>query len=136
MEDNVFGERLRKLRLERGKTIYNVADDFYLSASVIGCYERGVNEPPLGRVTAFAKYYGVSTDYLLGMTDIRTADNDMKCACIMTGFSNEIIEMLHYLSGISWAKEMIGDAIRAMMGGVSMQQFEEHFQKGEIKNAE
>ena len=46
MQDNILGKRLRELRQERGKTIYNVADDLYLSASAIGCYERGTNDPP------------------------------------------------------------------------------------------
>lgn len=103
---------------------------FYLSASVIGCYERGTNDPPLERVAAFAIYYGVSTDYLLGLSDSRVADGDK------TGFSDEIMGMLHYLSGIPWAKAMVSDTIRAIMGGVASQKLEEHFQKGQTEYAE
>ena len=130
MQDNILGKRLRELRQERDKTIYNVADDLYLSASVIGCYERGTNDPPLERVAAFAIYYGVSTDYLLGLSDNRVADGDK------TGFSDEIMGMLHYLSGIPWAKEMVSDTIRAIMGGVASQKLEEHFQKAQTEYAE
>lgn len=130
MQDNMLGKRLRELRQERDKTIYNVADDLYLSASVIGCYERGTNDPPLERVASFAIYYGVSTDYLLGLSDNRVADGDK------TGFSDEIMGMLHYLSGIPWAKAMVSDTIRAIMGGVASQKLEEHFQKGQTEYAE
>ena len=130
MQDNMLGKRLRELRQERDKTIYNVADDLYLSASVIGCYERGTNDPPLERVAALAIYYGVSTDYLLGLCDSRVADGDK------TGFSDEIMGMLHYLSGIPWAKAMVSDTIRAIMVGVASQKLEEHFQKGQTEYAE
>ena len=130
MQDNILGKRLRELRQERDKTIYNVADDLYLSTSVIGCYERGTNEPPLERVAAFAIYYGVSTDYLLGLSDNRVADG------YKTSFSDEIMGMLHYLSSIPWAKEMVSDTIRAIMGGVASQKLEEHFQKGQTEYAE
>ena len=81
-------------------------------------------------MAAFAIYYGVSTDYLLGLSDSRVAGGDKN------GFSDEIMGMLHYLSGIPWAKEIVTESIRAIMGGVSMQQLEEHLQKGEIKSAE
>ncbi len=136
MEDNVFGERLRELRQERCESIRDVGKKLFVSSESISTYERGKAFPRMDVFIDLAKYYNVTTDYLLGLSDCKKNDADMQAACKATGFSNEIIEMLHYLSGISWAKEMIGDTIRAMMGGVSTQQFEEHLQKGEIKSAE
>ena len=32
-------------------------------------YEKGIHEIPVWAVIALAKYYGVSTDYLLGLSD-------------------------------------------------------------------
>ena len=34
-------------------------------------YERGVHEIPVWAVIKLAKYYQTSTDYILGLTDIR-----------------------------------------------------------------
>ena len=131
MQDNMLGKRLRELRQERGKSLDEIANDFgYITKQSIDSYELGRYNPPLDMLTALAIYYGVSTDYLQGLSDSRVADGDR------TGFSDEIMGMLHYLSGISWAKEMVSDTIRAIMGGVASQKLEEHFQKGQTEYAE
>lgn len=136
MKDNVLGERLRQLRQECSKSIYDVGKELYRSASCIGMYERGDSIPNAKTLMEFAHYYNVSTDYLLGLTDLCTADDDMRCACTMTGVSDEIIASLHYLSNISWAKEMVCNTILSIMSGVAMQQCEEYLHKETKENAE
>ena len=76
----VFGERLKQLRLKRNLT----QDDFGLifepplAQSTIGTYERGVRQPSLENLVAISKYFNVSTDYLLGITDEITTINTFK----------------------------------------------------------
>lgn len=40
-----------------------------VSVSAYGSYENGVHMPPIEYLPKLARYYGVSTDYLLGLTD-------------------------------------------------------------------
>ena len=68
---STFGERLRLLRKERDLQQSQLGELFGLSPSAIGSYERDLREPSYKYLCAFAKYFGVSTDYILGVTDER-----------------------------------------------------------------
>ena len=65
-------ERLKDLRVERGLTLEQLADQTGLSKSALGKYEADdfKDISPFSIVT-LAKFYGVSTDYLLGMTETK-----------------------------------------------------------------
>ncbi len=59
-------ERLVELRTEKNLTQKELADEIGVSASAIGFWENGINEPKANYVLALAKFFDVSTDYLLG----------------------------------------------------------------------
>ena len=63
-------ERLKDLRVERGLTLEQLAEQTGLSKSALGKYEADdfKDISPFSIVT-LAKFYGVSTDYLLGLTE-------------------------------------------------------------------
>lgn len=66
-----FGERLLELRKEHDLTQGDIGKSLGLSLSAIGKYEQGLRTPNPDVICAVAKRFGVSTDYLLGMTDER-----------------------------------------------------------------
>ena len=49
-------------------------------------------------LTILADYFNVTTDYLLGRTDVATPDADLRAVCEYTGLSEETIEMVSSLS--------------------------------------
>ena len=61
--------RLKELRKERGFTQQKVAMDLNMSQNTVSRYETGEHEPGIAELIGFAAYYGVSVDYLLGLTD-------------------------------------------------------------------
>ena len=67
----IFGERLKKLRINRHLTQDELGEIFNppLAQSTIGTYERGVRQPSLENLIAISNYFNVSIDYLLGITD-------------------------------------------------------------------
>ena len=67
-----FGERLRALRRERDLGQKEIAALCGLSPSSIGKYEKGSRTPPPDVISKLADKFGVTTDYLLGKSDIRT----------------------------------------------------------------
>ncbi len=71
-----FGDRLRKLRLEKDWTQAYVGKQIGVSDRVVGYYEAD-NRFPKDEDTwkALAKLFNVSIDYLLGETDVRKAQN-------------------------------------------------------------
>ena len=64
--------RIRDLRLEKKLTLREIAADLNMSYSNIGYLERGKSMLREDTAKLFADYFGVSVDYLLGLTDERT----------------------------------------------------------------
>ena len=65
----VFYKRIMDLRCDNDKTQQQVADYLKCNRQVYARYERGIREIPVSMLVVLAKYYGTSTDYLLGLTD-------------------------------------------------------------------
>lgn len=61
--------RIKDLRIENGLTQKELAKILHSSDKNIWAYENGVASPPIDILIAYANYFGVSTDYLLGRTD-------------------------------------------------------------------
>ena len=69
-------ERLRDLRAERGTDLADVAAATRLSASALSTYENDERKDISHRaVIALASYYGVTADYILGLTEIKNHPN-------------------------------------------------------------
>ena len=64
-----FSQIMSELRRERGLSQRSAAADLHISQALLSHYENGAREPGLGFVCRACRYYGVSADYLLGLTD-------------------------------------------------------------------
>lgn len=62
--------QIRDLRIDRGLTQSQVAQILNVKQNTYSQYEIGVLNYPLDVVIRLAEYYGTSTDYLLGLTDV------------------------------------------------------------------
>ena len=68
-------QRIRDLRVDHDLHQNEIAERIGLYTTTYQRYERGERETPFEVAIALAKYYGVSLDYLAGLTDIpRTID--------------------------------------------------------------
>lgn len=65
----MIGERLLDLRKDAGLTQDELAAILKINKHSISSYERDKSEPPDAIKVEIAKYFKVSIDYLLGMTD-------------------------------------------------------------------
>jgi DNA-binding XRE family transcriptional regulator len=64
--------RIRDLRIDRGLTQEDIAALLNVKQNTYCQYETGVINYPLDLVIKLAEYYGVSVDYLVGLTDEQT----------------------------------------------------------------
>lgn len=69
-----FSEVLRSLRIQRGLTQQELGGYVGLSKAVISKYENGIGYPTLDSLIYFAEYFGVTTDYLLGVEHSKIID--------------------------------------------------------------
>ena len=69
-------ERLKDLRVEKGMTLEQLSQQTKIPASTLGSYESDdYKEIPHRNIIELAKFYEISTDYLLGLTENRQLDN-------------------------------------------------------------
>ena len=62
-------KRIRNLREDSDKTQAEIAEILGTSQTMYARYERGANEMPIRHLITLSKFYGVSTDYILGITN-------------------------------------------------------------------
>ncbi len=66
-----FSTRLENLLEERNLTQRQIAKELHIAPSTLNGYLRRGREPDYDTLISLAEYFQVSTDYLLGVTDIR-----------------------------------------------------------------
>ena len=64
-----FCARLKSLRLKKGLTLEQFGQTFSVSKQGVSHWETGIRFPNLPILVEIAEFYGVSTDYLLGLED-------------------------------------------------------------------
>ena len=85
-------ERLKDLRVERGLTLEQLEEQVNLSKSALGSYEaKDFKDISHYAIIKLAKFYGVTADYLLGLSQTRNHPNaDLADLCL----SDDMIELL------------------------------------------
>lgn len=61
--------RIRDLREDRDITQKQIADHLHIKQNTYSQYENGQRQLPIEVLISLAKFYGTSTDYILGLTD-------------------------------------------------------------------
>lgn len=69
-----FGENLKKLRKSRNLTQKELGAMIGLSKAVVSKYETSMGYPTFDVLIRIAQYFGVTTDYLLGVGGSKTVD--------------------------------------------------------------
>lgn len=66
---NILGERLKTLRTEKNMGQNLLAKELDISNASISYWETGKQEPTAQAIFKLAKYFNVSADYILGLSD-------------------------------------------------------------------
>ena len=80
-------DRIRELRKQRGLSQAELGKILNIAQNTLSAYERGSRDPDTETLSMIAKYFGVSTDYLLGNDNAQSnkpehtpTDDDIKVA--------------------------------------------------------
>lgn len=96
-----FAEILRSLLSQKeadGINLTAVADELGITRQSLAQYRDGNNIPDIVILGRMADYFNVSTDYLLGRTEIKTPDLNEQSVCQLTGLSDEAVKYLRELN--------------------------------------
>jgi len=104
MTTGIFAARIKALRLARRLTQQNVSDEVGWHMKTISNLEKKHSVPSLGVVLAFADFFTVSVDYLVGWTDYNPDMVDHDESTSNPGSSpgegrKELIELVKNLHG-------------------------------------
>lgn len=66
---DIFAKRLKELRLEKGLSLFQLAKELKTSEAALSRYEQKLRIPNIITLTAIAKFFNVSADYLLGLSE-------------------------------------------------------------------
>ena len=66
---DIFAERLKELRMEKGFSQPQLAKATGISPNAICYWENQKRVPSANAIITLAKFFNVSTDYLLGLED-------------------------------------------------------------------
>lgn len=86
---------LRLIDLLNDRFLTDTADKLDIRQSSLSDYKSGKAEPKISALAKIAGEFKVSTDYLLGMTDVKSVKPTIKSACEYTGLSDEAAKILH-----------------------------------------
>lgn len=92
METN---EIIKELRKAYGLTQTDLGNILNCDRFRIADIERGKTQPNIQDIKKLSQHFNVSTDYLLGLTDVKTSDIDIKAICEYTGVSQRGISRMH-----------------------------------------
>jgi transcriptional regulator with XRE-family HTH domain len=74
----MLGEIIKDLREQRGLTQANLAKLLNISPSTIGMWEQNRRSPDNDALKKIADFFNVSTDYLLGRTNLQLSNTEDK----------------------------------------------------------
>lgn len=97
MLEKEIGERIAALRVEKEETQQQLADSLGVKRETIKFWEGGNRQIKGGDIIKIARHFGISTDYLLGISDVKAPETSMQAVCDMTGLSEESIFSLQIL---------------------------------------
>ncbi len=102
MPDNIIGNRILELRKKANEKQEDLAKILQCNRASIAKYENGDRIPDGLIIAKIAKHYNTTSDYILGLTDVKTTDIDIKNMCEYTGLNENSVSILHeiYTSSI------------------------------------
>lgn len=92
--DSIFAVRLRNIMSERNITQQQLSDSIGITRQAISQYCDGSTIPNAYKLLKIAEYFGVSTDYLLGLSSVMTTNVIEKSICDYLGISLESLNEL------------------------------------------
>nr|DAK00563.1 MAG TPA: Helix-turn-helix XRE-family like protein [Caudoviricetes sp.] len=73
----MFKRRIQELLFEKNMTQQDLAQEIKMTPATLSRNLNGLNPPKAEVVTAIATFFQVSTDYLLGLSDIRNPEKEL-----------------------------------------------------------
>lgn len=127
-ENSVFATRLREIMKERGENQTSLADKITsqyvtIQRQTISLYMNGQSKPDTERLTAIAKVLNISVDWLLGLSEVKSTDYEVRQVCNYTGLSQVAVERLRQIATTANTPNMVIAFLDSFLGGIYLTNF-------------
>ena len=122
-------ERLRSLIDETGLARQAIADEMGCDVSTITKHYNGTRNLTIDFIAMYARYFNVSSDYLLGLSEVRTVSPDTAMICRVTGLDDKAVQTLGEINdptNFESPKEIIG-ALNYILGELDYREQEDGY---------
>lgn len=92
-----FANKLKQLREKEGLSQTQLANKLNISRGSISYYENKERLPDIDVLLRICKYFNVSADYLIGLSDVASLDTDVQAVCQYTGLSEDSVKRLRII---------------------------------------
>ena len=92
MGSDIFCSRLKALRGNTSQE--DLAAEIRETRAIVRNWELGKSEIKHPALKKLAEHFHVSADYLLGLTDVKTEDRDLRFVCDYLGLSEETVKAM------------------------------------------
>lgn len=99
--DEPFPNRIRDLLAQTNTPAQTLGDYLGISQQAVNLYCFGETKPTVERLVKIAKYFGVTTDYLLGLSEVKSYEIETQAASKRYGLSEQALQKLEYLTTLS-----------------------------------
>ena len=93
----IVGYRIGILLTEQKKMQKELADFLDVQPNVVSNFFTGDRTPNLDQIIKISEFFHTTPNYLLGVTDSQSTDNNLQAMCEYTGLSDRSIQTLHEL---------------------------------------
>lgn len=90
--NSIFASRLKLLREEQGLSQSELADKLGISRGSISFYENNSRAPDISVLMGICNFFSVSSDYLLGLCDIRTKPQEQLFSSLIDETADNAID--------------------------------------------
>ena len=104
-----FATRLRELIDEAGIPQSALAEHIGVTRQAISAYSLGASVPDIEKFEGIANFFKVSTEYLLGRTNIKKADASKQATAEYLGLSEKAIDVIRDLQGVHFEQNPESD---------------------------
>ncbi len=126
-----FADRLNDLiadaKTEDHLQIRDLAREIGIGAGSLSQYQNDVATPSIDALYKIAKYFGVSADWLIGLTNARTSSGDVRKVCDSTGLDSESIECLVNMKTLSQNHQIISTLNYLIQHGTLLKNLHQYF---------
>lgn len=98
--DNIIGERINTGLALRNMKQKELAHKLDVKDNVVSYWCKGSRIPNTEQIIKIADVLKVSTDYLLGVSEVATSDKDLQYICDYTGLSKETVQELNEICSL------------------------------------